>query len=358
MRSVAVSLNGSQSVLWRVYHDHTHHPPRQRLPVERLHQRPNQRRVLSEAAPAAEVMAADPVLPNAVADALARQSEIAAGAFMTITFYATMSCDHLRPFMADVPILLPASSWSRKNMRKPNLPPHVQHVAADSGGFVATFKWGDYRYTPEQYVKWLDSFQPRWAATMDYCCEREVAANAGIVRQRQQRTTDMAYLFWKHYRSISWAWVPTVQGWYVEDYIRHARELRPLIEEMGGAGNPYFRVGIGTLCARASAKMVHEVVQAVAEQLPGIPLHLWGVKLGVLQSPYELPQVISVDSAAWEGLMFKGRTEWQQCKGRMTQKEYAHNIALPRYLAKVEAAIGAPKRTTIPRQKTLWELMS
>lgn len=273
---------------------------------------------------------------------------------VSITFYATMSCDDLRPYMADVPVLLPASSWSRVKMRKPNLPPHVQHVAADSGGFVATFKWGDYKYTPDEYVRWLNTFTPKWAATMDYCCEREITGqNDGIVRQRQQRTTDMAYRFWKDYRDVSWAWVPTIQGWHEEEYIRHAQELKPLIDEMHTAGHPHFRVGIGTLCARASAAMVHRVVQAVAEQLPGVPLHLWGVKLGVLSAAYELPQVVSVDSAAWHGHFTGQGSAW---KGYgLTQREYNHKIALPRYLNKIEAALSRPKVRT-PRQRSLWEI--
>ncbi len=260
---------------------------------------------------------------------------------MTLTFYYTMSCDHLRPYMANVPVMLPASSWSRVNMRKPKLPPHVHHVAADCGGFVATFRWGDYRYSPGQYVDWLDTFQPRWAATMDYCCEREITGqNDGVVLERQQRTSDMAYHFWQEYRDSSWAWVPTLQGWDVADYVRHARELRPLIDEMRRASSSEFRVGIGTLCRRASSQMVSEVVNAVAHELPGIPLHLWGVKLTVLQSRYSLPQVVSVDSAAWEGLMYRGRTDWQRHKATMTQKEYAHKVALPRYLAKVDSALA------------------
>lgn len=113
------------------------------------------------------------------------------------------------------------------------------------------------------------------------------------------------------------------------------------------AGDSRFRVGIGTLCARASAAMVHQVVRAVAAELPGIPLHLWGVKLGVLQSRYALPQVVSVDSAAWDqgGLGRDGiRTRDEQRAMGLKQKEYAHFVALPRYLKKFEQAISVPKQ--------------
>jgi hypothetical protein len=70
-----------------------------------------------------------------------------------MTFYATIDAGSIRSYMPNVPYLLPASSWARFNLRRPNLPAHVTHVAADSGGFVATFRnHGVYTYTPQQYA--------------------------------------------------------------------------------------------------------------------------------------------------------------------------------------------------------------
>jgi hypothetical protein len=264
-------------------------------------------------------------------------------------FYYTLSLTDVRKsywsFMPNVPMLLPASSWSQVNMQPPKLPSHISRRAADCGGFVATFKWGDYRYTPDRYVEWLESWQPQWAATMDYCCEPEVAAAGSIVRERQQRTSDMAYKFWKDYRSTAWSWAPTIQGWEVEDYQRHAKELKPLIMEM--KHQPDFRVGIGTLCRRASVEMIHRVVRAVADELTGIGLHLWGVKLGALQSLNGLPsQVISVDSGAWNGNIKRDRHKniaERKAMG-MTKAQHAYTVALPRYASKVEAALSTPKQ--------------
>lgn len=265
-----------------------------------------------------------------------------------ITFYATISYGQTRDYMpGNVSYMLPASSWSRNNLSKPKLPPQVTCTAADCGGFVATKIWGDYRYSPERYVEWLKTFTPSWAATMDYCCEEEITGqNDGVIRERQQRTTEMAYLFWRDYRDMPWAWVPTIQGWEVSDYVRHAREMRTLIYEMQRQ-NEAFRVGVGTLCARASANMVQRVVNAVAAELPGIPLHLWGVKLGVLKSNYVLRQVISVDSAAWcpGGLGRDGvNAKKEQESMGLSQAKHRLTIALPRYLSKVDAALMRPKQ--------------
>lgn len=267
-----------------------------------------------------------------------------------LTFYATISYGKTDDNMPDIPWLLPASSWSRGGLPKPKLPPNVRHTAADSGGFVATFKWGDYRYTADEYVAWLDTFKPRWAATMDYCCEPEITGhNDGVVRERQQRTSDMAFEFWRSYRDAEWSWTPTIQGWEVEDYVRHAKELKPLIADFRRVSTSDFRVGIGTLCRRASASMIAQVVTAVSEVLDDAPLHLWGVKLSVLKTRVELPNVASVDSGAWNGLFGRDAEEARAHMRRhgLTQKRYELDVALPRYLAKVEEALSQPKQLVL-----------
>ena len=154
----------------------------------------------------------------------------------------------------------------------------------------------------------------------------------------------MAYHFWENYKSMPWVWVPTVQGWTVADYERHATEMRPLIREMQSQyGNSAFRVGIGTLCHRASSEMIQDVVLAVSAILPGVPLHLWGVKLGLAQSAIAVPeQVISVDSGAWNGMWGHGRNLW---KGTgMSQRQWCFAVALPAYEAKVQAALSGTKQ--------------
>ncbi len=264
-------------------------------------------------------------------------------------FYFTVACDQIRPYMPiGVSYMLPASSWSRIKMKPPKLPIGITQIAADCGGFVATKVWGDYRYTADEYTKWLHSFNPQWAATMDYCCEDEITTgNTGIIRKRQDKTTEQAYHFWHTFRSVDWQWVPTIQGWSISDYVYHARQMKPLIYEMKAHYGDEWRVGIGTLCNRASAKMCASVVNAVSRELPEVKFHLWGVKLSVLKN-IDLPQVKSVDSAAWVpgGLGKTGHeAREEQLAMGLTQREHMYQIALPRYLEKVNKAIDAPKKS-------------
>lgn len=275
-----------------------------------------------------------------------------------ITFYPTVARDQVSQLQGTSRILLTASSYAASEVRNhgkvryalpaPVLPAGITERAADCGGFVATFKWGNYPYTPDQYVHWLRAFRPDWAASMDYCCEDEITnGKPGVVRERQHKTTEMAWHFWREYQE-PWPWVPTIQGWHVADNQQHAAELRPLISKMSLAyqDDNRWRVGIGTLCRRASVAMIHDVVRAVSEILPGVPLHLWGIKLSALQSPLAMPeQVVSVDSAAWNGLFGTDREEWR--RSGLTQRAWSWQVSYPRYAAKVAAALSEPKQLSL-----------
>lgn len=283
-----------------------------------------------------------------------------------LTFYPTVSQKELGStgaYLKHHTVMLVASSFAAGEVRKygkvrgklriPNLPDCVTEKAADCGGFVATFKWGGvYPYTPAQYVEWLHGWLPQWAATMDYCCEDEITSgNPGIVRERQQKTTDMAYHFWQTYKSVPWVWVPTIQGWTVADYQRHATEMKPLIQEMQAyyGNDSYFRVGIGTLCRRASSQMIREVILAVTAILGDVPIHLWGVKKTTFKDSIALPEcVTSVDSAAFNGLFGTGRNEWKHAMkpdgSYYRQTEWCLQVALPRYIEGLEDALSPIKQ--------------
>lgn len=282
---------------------------------------------------------------------------------MTPTFYYTVTRNEIRPFMPTVPVLVSAAGWVYKRrsgkfaLRPPPLPDHVVERGADCGGFVAATRWGGhYRFTPDEYVSWLMKWRPQWAAAMDMPCLD--AATWGYpgkeeVERRQRYTTEMAFHFWATYAHLPIEWCVTIQGYHPEEYARHAGQLAPLIQEMceiyldsGWADEEQeqqpcaFRVGIGSLCGRDPAA-VHAIIEVVQSVIGLYPLHLWGTKLKFLQSPQDPGGVLSVDSAAWNGL--RGPTHEARRQSGLSEAQFCWQVSHPSYARRVATALCQPK---------------
>jgi DNA-directed RNA polymerase subunit RPC12/RpoP len=272
-------------------------------------------------------------------------------------FYATFDADSLASYIPPgIPVLLPASSWARDGLKAPNIPSQVTEYAADSGGFIASKIWGEYKYSLAQYVDWLTAWKPgppQWAAMMDYCCEPELQVKT---RERQDRTTANAYQAWQQYKDAAFIWTPTIQGLEPADYQRHASELAPLIAEMQQyyserSQAAAFRVGIGTLCKRANSMEIRAIVAAIRAVLPDIGLHLWGIKLAAIRAlDIEAMGIVSSDSAAWSDKLYNSAAiRSQAAAAGMSIRQYCITVKLPEYAAKVAQAAATP--ATMPSEE-------
>jgi hypothetical protein len=273
--------------------------------------------------------------------------------------------------MEAVPTLVSAASFARYRhgrhgfFRVPRFPDGFGSVAVDCGGFVAARR-GGFDYLAAQYVQWLRQFDVAWAATFDFPCEPELGLD---VRTQQDATTRYAHGFLEHWPEERYPWVVTIQGYEVDDYVRHAVELAPLIFKLkdwtynrysyeSGEAEPavidrwhkQFRVGIGSFCRRNRVAHVGPIVEAVAGVLEDVPLHLWGLKVTYLKRRASLhPQVVSLDSAAGNGRFGRGLERYRQSE--LSQREYLHRIQLPRYRRAVHEALAAPKQLSLLAQR-------
>lgn len=176
-----------------------------------------------------------------------------------------------------------------------NLPPRLD-AALDSSGFVAAVRYGDYRWTVEDYLELVAARRWSWWASMDYCCEPPVAS-AAVVRDLRIEATVQNYDRCANLaarRGLP-APMPVLQGWRPEHYERCARLYA-------------FRqwpalVGLGSVCRRG----VHgpdgllAIVDALDEFLPAhVKLHAFGCKGAGLKSLGHHPRLHSIDSQAWD----------------------------------------------------------
>jgi hypothetical protein len=116
-------------------------------------------------------------------------------------------------------------------------------AALDSAGFVAAVQYGDYRWSVEDYFDLVQSHPWAWYASMDYCCEPQIAQDRPL---RLLRMAATAHMLGRCRREAAARGLrppmPILQGWTPAEYIQCAHWL-PLIEwpEL---------VGIGSVCRR------------------------------------------------------------------------------------------------------------
>lgn len=167
-------------------------------------------------------------------------------------------------------------------------------IALDSAGFVAMFLYGGYRWTTRQYVELAGFFPWAWWASMDYCCEPQIAANAEEVQTRVRRTvTSLIECRLEAEAQGIKAPMPVLQGWQPDDYVKCA-------EMMGDLPN---LVGLGSVCRRhlLGKDGIFAVLGRLDRVLPShVKLHLFGVKGQAITALLGHPRIASIDSMAWD----------------------------------------------------------
>lgn len=169
-------------------------------------------------------------------------------------------------------------------------------AALDSAGFVAAARYGDYRWSVADYYDLVEAFPWAWHASMDYCCEPEVAQDRPLRLLRIAATAQLLAQCQAEAKSRGLpAPMPILQGWTPEEYALCAKWL-PVLE-----WPPL--VGLGSVCRRPvdGPNGILSILDAVDAVLPpGVRLHLFGVKSAALALLSKHPRVASADSMAWD----------------------------------------------------------
>lgn len=169
-------------------------------------------------------------------------------------------------------------------------------AALDSAGFVAAVRYGDYRWSVEDYYDLVQAYPWAWHAAMDYCCEPQIAQDRPLRLLRIAATAYMLNQCQKEAASRQLqAPMPVLQGWTPDEYATCAEWL-PVMAWPA-------LVGLGSVCRRQvhGSNGILAILEAVHQVLPPhVRLHLFGVKSTVLERLASHPRVASVDSMAWD----------------------------------------------------------
>tara|TARA_Y100000310_G_scaffold307646_1_gene349947 strand:+ start:524 stop:1285 length:762 start_codon:yes stop_codon:yes gene_type:complete len=160
----------------------------------------------------------------------------------------------------------------------------------DSGGFTALNKWGDYPFSPDEYLALVERDNPSWAASMDYPCEPDISRQSQLSNDdRIVATVQLAKYLTKRDNRI----IPVIQGYEIDEFAECIRLMRR-------AAVPLGRVAIGSVCRRQRTKEIARLAWDLRLLLPQSSIHGFGVKISALHHPAVRACFNSIDTNAWE----------------------------------------------------------
>lgn len=222
-------------------------------------------------------------------------------------------------------------SVNRLRTRKGALPAGGPWIM-DSGAFSELARHGRYTSTPQEYAaevrRWASNGSaPLLAAvTQDWMVEPAMLQKTGLTVADHQRLTIERFDQIKTAIDGACYLMPVLQGWTVDDYLRH-------ITLYGDARLPYGAwVGVGSVCKRQGDPVaIARILRAIKAAHPDLRLHGFGVKTTSLQHPEIRDLLYSADSMAWSfAARWEGRNRncWREAKA-WTERMLAPTNGIP-----------------------------
>lgn len=201
----------------------------------------------------------------------------------------------------------------RRLADRKTLPAARGHWALDSGGFTELQMYGNWGRVPApDYVAAVLRYDDEignlgWAAPQDWMCEPVIIeggrvgpitfAGTGLSVAEHQRRTVANFVelerLWYAQTDRESPFMPVLQGWTLADYLT-------CWQSYGEAGinlGEYPVVGVGSVCRRQATDEIGDILAAIRDLDPGVPLHGFGVKRqGLARYGRYLD---SADSLAW-----------------------------------------------------------
>lgn len=208
---------------------------------------------------------------------------------------------HMPNWLANVGVRLFISH--RRLAQRKTLPKARTGWALDSGGFSELSLYGGWKTRPEDYVAAVRRYDREigkleWAAPMDLMCEESMLARTGMTVLDHQRLTVANFVrleeLWAQSEDSESPFMPTLQGQQsAAEYLR----CWDMYGEAGVDLGNYPLVGVGSVCRRQHSGEIREVLEALRDRDPLLPLHGFGIKTLGLKKYGEL--LCSSDSLGW-----------------------------------------------------------
>jgi hypothetical protein len=170
-------------------------------------------------------------------------------------------------------------------------------VALDSAGFVAAHRYRGFPWETDDYLDLAASAPWIWWASQDWCVEPEIAGDEDAVLDRISGTVrlNLRCLNGAKRRGIAHNFVPVIQGWRPEHYLR-------CLDRMPFALDAPL-IGVGSMCRRhvGGPNGILSVLRVLDDTFAGTNtrFHLFGLKSQGIQHAAAHARVASCDSQAY-----------------------------------------------------------
>lgn len=191
----------------------------------------------------------------------------------------------------DVPMMV-----SRRTLARYRTKPRARtRWFRDGGGFTELLLFGEWTvgaktFVAEARIDAAEVGNMAACAPRDWMCEPMILQKTRLTIADHQRLTVADYLDLRE-KAPDLPWVPVLQGWALDDYLRCA----DLYDRAGVGLRAAPLVGVGTICRRQGTREAALILSRLAAE--GLKLHAFGLKgTGI---PNVAPFLASSDSLAW-----------------------------------------------------------
>lgn len=199
----------------------------------------------------------------------------------------------------------PRACLSVRWLHKRKKPLGNVEVFLDSGAFTELSLHGEYKTSVETHAATIHRLHTQGIAKLavvvcqDYMCEPFMLEKTGLtIPEHQQLSVErfdalVAELHRLFGETIPFPVMPVLQGFEVEDYLRH-------LTMYGDRITHNMWVGVGSVCKRqGNVTVIENLLRAIKQARPDIRLHGFGVKITALLSAAVRELLHSADSMAW-----------------------------------------------------------
>lgn len=182
--------------------------------------------------------------------------------------------------------------WKKHKFKMPIVYESFSNLFIDSGGFQLIGKFGEYPFTTDDYVSFVNKISPDYCATLDYPCDGldRIMPHIKLTnKERIERTVNNSISILDH--DVDAKVIPVIQGYSLDEY-------QYCLDRLKEQGLMRGRMAVGSVCIRKRKQEVKDILRLI-RKCTSAKLHVFGLNMVFLHDDEIRTLVDSFDTFAW-----------------------------------------------------------